>query len=120
MVELYVSMLGDLAGAVISFYRQNQLIFNTLVLVYGLVLALAHRNLRTVEAMLRKATGIEDMKQLASGLNPQSISPELLDQMKSVVRPPIIASPWHFGIRGLNAEAVSQVVVRKYLRRKKP
>ncbi len=118
MVELYIGMLGDLGQAIVSFYRQNQLVLNAIVLIYGLVLALAHRNLRVVEAMLRKASGVEDMKALAGSLTPESISPELLEQMRSAVRPPIIASPWHFGVRKLSADSVRQVVIRKYLRRK--
>ncbi len=116
MMQLYFEFLGDWAVALIDFYRAHQYILNFIVLAYGLLLAVAHANVRTVEAALRTETGEDDMLKVREAIEQRPLSQERISAIRRSLRIPILASPWHFSFYRFSLENALRVLEKKYSR----
>ena len=63
-------MLGPLGMQVLAFYSEHSLIINGAAVLYGLVLTLAHLNLRRIEAAAMRALQAEAAGNPDGGLKP--------------------------------------------------
>ncbi len=50
----FLSVLGKPANYLINFYLKNQIYFNLLLLLYGIILAVAYYNLKNIEKSISK------------------------------------------------------------------
>ena len=116
MMQLYFSILGDWAVEVINFYRRNQGILNILVLAYGILLAIAHNNVRKVEAALVEATGEDDPERLRARLAEAPLSAEAERAIRKSLSLPILASPWHFSFYRFSIDNALRVLEKKHSR----
>lgn len=116
MMQLYFSILGDWAVEVINFYRRNQGVLNLLVLAYGILLAIAHNNVRKVEAALIKATGEEDATRIREHLAEEPLEKETETAIRRSLALPILASPWHFSFYRYSIDNALRVLEKKHSR----
>ncbi len=112
MAEFFLASMGRLTNAIVDLYLQHQVVLNTLVVAYGLVLALAHTNLKRIQSDLAKLSGTDDVDSALFALATDS-SGELLRQIVKRSNIPIIASPYFFAIHRINARTIIAVVGRK-------
>ncbi len=116
MMQLYFSVLGDWAVEAINVYRRHQGVLNILVLAYGILLAVAHSNVRKVEAALMEATGEEDARRLRSHLEAKPLGGEAEGAIRKTVFLPILASPWHFSFYRYSIDNALRVIEKKHSR----
>jgi hypothetical protein len=116
MIELYFSILGDWAVEAINSYRRHQGVLNVLVLAYGILLAIAHNNVRKVETALVKETGEPDLGRLRTHLEAKPLSREAEATIRQSLTLPIVASPWHFSFHRYSIENALRVLEKKHSR----
>ncbi|MDK2858643.1 MAG: hypothetical protein PWQ29_1610 [Verrucomicrobiota bacterium] len=97
MAEFFLSLSGKLANQVIDIYLGHQTVFNTLVVLYGILLALANYNLQRIQYLLLKQYNTKEYAIVLDRLareNDDSIIGCIREKMKF----PLIASPFFFAI----------------------
>lgn len=119
MTDIFLGLLGDFANLVISFYRENQTWLNIIVLGYGILLALAHRNVVRLEQKLIETTGIQDLYTIRMNMESEGISDKDMASLREEIRIPILASPYHFFFYKLSTKSILRILGKKYPRSKK-
>lgn len=119
MTEIFLGLLGNFANLVISFYRDNQNWLNIIVLGYGILLTLAHRNVVKLEQKLMEITGIRDMYAIRMNIESEGLSDKDMASLKEEIRIPILASPYHFFFYKLSTKSILRILGKKYPRSKK-
>ncbi len=118
MTQMFISFLGEYAGIVINFYRDNQSWLNLIVLAYGILLALAHRNVIRLELQLKDEYKQNDMYQIRLLIESDGIEISGLERLKKNLRIPILASPYHFFFYRVSAKSILRILRKKYPRSK--
>lgn len=116
MTEMFISFLGEYAGYIIGFYRANQSWLNILVLTYGVMLAVAHRNVVRLESYLKRTVNLDDMFQVRQHIEKEGLSEETLRGIREELRIPILASPRHFSFYRLSPHSIQKILQKKYPR----
>jgi hypothetical protein len=114
MLELYLSFLGTFGNTVVAFYRQHQVVLNAVVVVYGVVLTLAHRNVLRLESLLLARTGERTMYDARLRLVEQPLTKEELMEFRRSLPVPVLASHWHVGIYPVSEKHIVRILKRKY------
>jgi hypothetical protein len=113
MVVLFFSMLGGWALTVINFYLAHQALFNTILVAYGVLLALSHYAMsgadRFLCAKLKTADGAVILRALAG-----PGGPELVRGAKETVRFPFISSGVDFAFHALRRDSLIRLLGKKY------
>ena len=113
MTEMFFSFLGEYASMVIDFYRANQSWLNIIVLVYGVLLAVAHRNVVRMEHYLKKTVDLDDMFRVRQYIEEEGLNEELLRGIREELRIPILASPRHFSFFRLSSDSIQKILQKK-------
>jgi hypothetical protein len=116
MIEVFYMFLGEYATMAIDFYRANQVILNIVVVAYGLLLTLAHRNVVRMESYLKDQTGEKDMFEVRTRIESGEGQPVDLDALRKKLRIPILASPFHLTFFPLTEKAILRILKKKYPR----
>jgi hypothetical protein len=112
MVEFLLALSGKLANQIIDFYIANQVVLNTLVVAYGLLLAVAHTHLQRVERGLLAQYETEELEKALEALA-QEKDETVVEKFKSEMRFPIVASPYFFGLHRVNRHTLIFVIGKK-------
>ncbi len=118
MTQIFFDFLGEYATRLIDFYRENQAWLNIIVLVYGILLALAHRNVKRLEALLRELAGTSDMYHIWNLMESDELEGLDLEKFKRELRIPILASPYHFSFYTITLKSILRILRKKYPRNK--
>lgn len=112
MVEFLLSLSGKLANQIIDFYLAHQFLLNSLVLVYGVLLAVAHFNLQRVQQMLLREYETEEQEEALECLAREQ-NESVVDKLKGELRFPVIASPYFFGLHRVSRRRLIVVIGKK-------
>jgi len=118
LTQIFFDFLGGYATRIVDFYRENQSWLNLIVLVYGILLALAHRNIQRLERQLREKTGLTDMYKIWNLIEADEIENWDPGVLKKELKLPILASPRHFFFYPVNRDSVLRILKKKYPRSK--
>ncbi len=111
MAELFLAMSGTLARQVVDFYLKHQLLLNLIVVSYGIILIVGHRNIKKVEKMLLQRYESTDWEEvLAMFAGDEGIMAQVLPS----VRPPFIASPYFFSLYPVRKRYIIDVIGKKH------
>lgn len=113
MAELFIKFLGPGVEAVIDFYLVHQTIFNTVVALYGVVLVIAHRNLRTIEVYLQERYGKEGWTETLERFADDGDG-GLMAGVRRTVRFPFVSSPYFFSLYRIKRSELISVVGKKH------
>ena len=112
MVTLFFSFLGRWALAVINFYLANQALFNTALVAYGLVLAVSHYNMSSVERFLVERLKPKDGMALLRALAGTG-GIELMKAIKDKFRFPFVSSGVDFTFHALRRDSLIRMLGKK-------
>lgn len=116
MIELYMRFLGDYGARVVTFYRDYQVFFNTAIVMYGIVLSFAHRNIVRLEERLRSRTRLRDMHAVREAVEREPLSPEEITELRTSLSVPVLASHWHLGLYPVTQKHILRILQKKYPR----
>jgi hypothetical protein len=113
MVVLFFSLLGGWALVVINFYLAHQVLLNTILVAYGLLLGVSHYTMSTVErflfARLKTEDGTVVLRALAG-----SGGRELMQTVKANFRFPFISSGADFVLHALRRDSLIRLLGKKH------
>ncbi|MFP4330481.1 MAG: hypothetical protein ACLFP6_07170 [Spirochaetaceae bacterium] len=112
MAELFLALSGPLANSVLDFYLEYQLLFNTVVVLYGALLAVAHFNLQRIESFLLEQYETEDLEEALEALARES-DESIVERINNELRFPVIASPYFFAVHRVSRRALIVVIGKK-------
>jgi Tfp pilus assembly protein PilX len=115
MVRIFFGTIGSYAYQLIDLYMQHQLVLNLVVVIYGLVVAVAHVNLKRIEALLSERAGSQDVPAAAAAFARGELQLEMSEVREAAILP-FIASPFFFGVHRLSGENIEMVIRKKYRR----
>jgi hypothetical protein len=113
MAEIFLALSGRLANDIVAFYLANQHVLNAIVVVYGLILTAAHRNLKRAEDVLTGHYGSDDWSDVLGQFASDSGN-EIDQRVRAVVRAGVIASPYFFSLYRLNRRNLISVLGKKH------
>lgn len=112
MAELFLSLSGPLANRVVDFYLEHQLLLNTLVVLYGALLAVAHFNLQRIQAFLLEQYETEEQEEALEALARES-DESIVERINGELRFPLIASPYFFAVHRVSRRNLIYVIGKK-------
>ena len=112
MAEILLASMGRLTNTLVDLYLRHQVILNTIVVAYGIVLALAHTNLKRITNALPDLAGTEDTDAALYSLATDETG-ALLESAVRHATMRVIASPYYFSIHRINAPNLISVIGRK-------
>lgn len=115
MVRIFFGTIGRYAYGFVDWYVQHQLVLNLIIVAYGLVVALAHVNLKRIEDLLRERAGTENVPDAAAAFARGELELDM-SEVKDAAILPFIASPFFFGVHGLSESNIEMVIRKKYRR----
>jgi hypothetical protein len=118
LTQIFFTFLGEYATVVINFYRENQSWLNIVVLAYGILLAMAHRNVVRLEQQLKDDYKEDDLYQIRLQIESDGIEIEDMERLKKNLRIPILASPYHFFFYRVSTNSILRILRKKYPRSK--
>jgi hypothetical protein len=113
MAEILYQMFGSASNTLVELYLANQVLLNTLVVIYGSILAIVHQNLHKIEAKLLRDSGSKDWNLILGSLV-QLEESAFEEWAGSTVRFRYISSPYFFGIYRLTKKNLVRVLVKKH------
>lgn len=113
MAEIFLEISGSLSNAVLDFYGKNQFLYNFLIVAYGVILAVAHNNLRTIERWLSARYGMEEWADVLEAFS-RDPDEELEATLKHQVRFSVVASPYFFTLYRINRSNLIKVLGKKH------
>ena len=113
MVMLFFSLLGGWALAVINFYLAHQVLFNCLVVAYGLLLAASHYTMTSLERHLCSTLKTEDGATVLRALAGPD-GEKLLREARESFRFPFISSGVDFAFHSPRRDSLIRLLGRKY------
>lgn len=113
MVVLFLSLLGGGAVAVINFYLAHQVLLNTILVAYGVLLGLSHYAMSSVDRFLCARLKTTDGAVLLRALAGPG-GPELMQGVKQVARFPFISSGVDFAFHALRRDSLIRLLGKKY------
>ncbi|RKX88001.1 MAG: hypothetical protein DRP70_07360 [Spirochaetes bacterium] len=114
MTQIFFDILGKYATVIIDFYRENQTWLNIIVLIYGILLALAHHNVKRLELHLQELTGVSDMNHIWHLIQNDKLKDLDLEKFKKELRIPILSSPYHFYFYSVTSISILHILQKKY------
>lgn len=115
LAYLYLSMLGKPVNYLIHFYMRNQVYFNSIIVSYGVILAIAYYNFKKIEIFILeemiKKYSINDIR----GINLEKYNLDW-EKILSKSRFPFITTSLFFTIYRVNKQNVIKVLKSKYLK----
>ena len=115
MVRIFFGTIGRYAYQVIDLYMQHQLVLNLIVVLYGLVVAVAHVNLKRIEALLSERADSDDVPAAAAAFARGELQLDISEIREAAILP-FIASPFFFGVHRLSEANIEMVIRKKYRR----
>jgi hypothetical protein len=113
MVVIFLSLLGGWTLAVVNFYLAHQVLLNTILVAYGVLLGLSHYAMSIVDrflcARLKTADGAVVLRALAG-----PGGPELVQGSRQAARFPFISSGVDFAFHGLRRDSLIRLLGKKY------
>ncbi len=113
MVVLFFSMLGGWALAVINFYLAHQVLFNTILVAYGLLLAISHYTMTQIEHYLATRLKTSDGAVVLRALAGEK-GEDLIRAAKNSIRFPLISSGIDFAFHPVRRDSLIRLLGRKY------
>ena len=113
MAEIFMAMFGRVSNQIVDFYLANQGVLNTIVVIYGLVLAIAHRNLQIIEANLLEKYRVQEWSDILDAVA-RTNAAETERWVRGLVRPPFIASPYFFSLYRITIRNIITVLGKKH------
>lgn len=95
-----------------DFYAEHQLLINLLVLGYGLLLAVAHYNLKSIHHFLLEQYETEDEEEALTALA-REIDESIIDRIKQEFPFPLISSPFRLGAYRVSRRSLITVIAKK-------
>lgn len=118
MAELFLTLSGQAAQAVVAFYLEHQLILNSIVALYGIILAIAHQNLKKIEIDLKEryADAVTSTDVWGNVLKAfaDDPNPELIGELRTVATFPFVASPYFFSLYRIDRPRLVTVIGKKH------
>lgn len=111
MAELFLAMSGSLAQKAVEFYLNHQLLLNLIVVAYGIVLIVGHRNVKTIENLLLQRYGHKEWDET---LTIFAEDREIMEQITPAVTPPFMASPYFFSLYRVRRGNIISVIGKKH------
>jgi hypothetical protein len=111
MAELFLAMSGSLAQQIVAFYLSHQLLFNLVVVAYGVVLIVGHRNIKTLEHLLLERYGSTNWEDILTRFAGDEA---IMEGTVPLVRPPFIASPYFFSLHPVRKCYIIDVIGKKH------
>lgn len=115
MVRIFFGTIGRYAYGVIDWYIEHQLVLNLVVVAYGIIVAVAHVNLKRIEQLLTERAGSDDVPKAASAFAKGELDLEMSEVREAAILP-FIASPFFFGVHRMNPTTIEMVIRKKYRR----
>ncbi|MFP4302668.1 MAG: hypothetical protein ACLFPW_03615 [Spirochaetaceae bacterium] len=112
MVEFLLALSGKLANQIIDLYLAHQFLLNTVVVAYGVLLAVAHANLQRIERMLLSRYGTEVYEEALEAMALEE-DQTVIERFKKELRFPIIASPYFFAMHRISRHTLIFVIGKK-------
>jgi hypothetical protein len=112
VVDFLLSLAGKLANQIIDLYLAHQFLLNTVVVAYGLLLAVAHANLQRIQRMLLAQYGTESYEEALEALA-KDRDESVVEGFKQALRFPVIASPYFFAIHRISRHTLIFVIGKK-------
>ncbi|MFP4373805.1 MAG: hypothetical protein ACLFPO_05725 [Spirochaetaceae bacterium] len=113
MAELFLEISGSLSNAVLDVYVRNQFLYNTIIVAYGLILAVAHNNLRIVEGLLKARYKDKDWPEILYEVA-HDTDANLEATIKKRLRIPVVASPYFFTLYRIGRKNLVTVLGKKH------
>jgi hypothetical protein len=88
-------------------------ILNALILVYGLLLAVAHYNLRGIQEYLLKQYETEKLEEALEALARENDN-TIIERIKGEFRFPLIASPYLFALQRISRRGLIRTLGKKH------
>jgi hypothetical protein len=115
MVRIFFGTIGRYAYGLIDWYMEHQLLLNLIVVFYGVIVAVAHVNLKRIEEVLRERAGTRNAPEAAAAFARGELELSM-EEVREAAILPFIASPFFFGIHRLSEENIEMVIRKKYRR----
>ena len=112
MAEFFLSLSGTLANKIIDFYLEHQGVLNTLVVLYGVALAMAHYNLQRIQGFLLEQYDTESQDEALQALAEEQ-DETIVQRIRGEVRVPVIASPYFFALHRITRHNLIYVIGKK-------
>jgi hypothetical protein len=113
MVLLFFSVLGGWALTVINFYLAHQMLFNSILVAYGLLLGASHYTMTSLDrhlcGRLKTEDGVVVLRALAG-----PDGEELLREARENFRFPLISSGVDFAFHSPRRDSLIRLLGRKY------
>jgi len=113
MVLLFLSLLGGWVLAVISFYLAHQMLLNSILVAYGLLLGASHYTMTSLERHLCARLKTEDGASVLRALAGPD-GEKLLREAREEVRFPFISSGVDFAFHSPRRDSLIRLLGRKY------
>lgn len=113
MAEIFLEISGSLSNAFLDFYGKNQFLYNFLIVAYGVILAVAHNNLRSIERWLSARYDTEDWADVLEAFS-RDPDEELEATLKQQIRFSVVASPYFFTLYRINRRNIIKVLGKKH------
>jgi len=114
LTQVFFDILGKYASSIINFYRENQTWLNIIVLTYGILLSIAHRNVKRLEHYLQELAGVGDMHRIWNLIQEDKLEGLDLENFKKDIRIPILSSPYHFYFYSVTTTSILHILQKKY------
>lgn len=113
MAELFLEISGSLSNAILDIYSRNQFLYNTIIVCYGIILAVAHNNLKIVEELLQTRYETEDWPSILYEVV-HDTDKNLEETIKKQIRIPVVASPYFFTLYRIGRKNLVTVLGKKH------
>ena len=113
MAELFMAMFGRASNQIVQFYLAHQMILNSVVVVYGMVLAMAHHNLGKIEQTIRDRYQTSEWSDILTKLATESEA-TIAHWKRQQMRLPVIASPYFFTLYRVRRHNLLSVLGKKH------
>lgn len=109
MLELFLTALGKYARMFIDWYVRNTLVLSSVVVCYGLILAMAANNLARVEGRLKTMLGAENAREISDRLAHRPLTEDELASLRKGLLLPIVTSPNHVFFRTIQNASLLKI-----------
>jgi hypothetical protein len=112
MAEFLLAMSGKLANQIVDAYLRHQAILNTIVVAYGLVLAVAHYNLQRIQRFLLAHYGTEEYEHALDRFA-RDDDRSVIAEIRDMSRFRFVASPYFFTVHRITRPNLISIIGRK-------
>lgn len=117
--QISSQIAGPVGRAVIDFYLANHLILNSLVVLYGLILVVAHRNMKSIEQSILDSCGHGSLNEETISFLRNQEEPTYWTNLFAAVKLPIISASKSMIFHRVNRDNVISNLEKQMNREKK-